>query len=324
MLLWALRRVATLVAFALLLAYMLDPIVSRLEQLPFPGGRRLPRAVSAFLVIGVGAALIGWLAVIATPLLVAQLGGFFERLPQLIETQISHLRVRAALSGSIGLSQLAEELQTNARAVLPQVAGFLFHWVGGVFSRVDQILGFAVLPVLTFYLLADRERVRESMLRFLPGRAQESLLAAGPAIHRALQSYVRGQVLVCITMGIATGSMLATAGIPNALLLGVLAGLGEIVPFLGAFVASLAIGLSGLSLDPWHGLLGLGLYTLNNWLLGAFVTPRVMERYLELHPFAVIVSVLCGAQLLGPAGAILALPVAAVTQALIEDLREPA
>ena len=310
--LWALRRVATLVAFALLLAYMLDPIVSQLEQLPFPGGRRLPRAVSAFLVIGVGAALIGWLAVIAAPLLVAQLGGFLERLPQLIETQISHLRVRAALSGSIGLSQLAEELQTNVRAVLPQVAGFLFHWVGGVFSRVDQILGFAVLPVLTFYLLADRERVRESMLRFLPGRARESLLAAGPAIHRALQSYVRGQVLVCVTMGVATGSMLATAGIR------------EIVPFLGAFVASLAIGLSGLSLDPWHGLLGLGLYTLNNWLLGAFVTPRVMERYLELHPFAVIVSVLCGAQLLGPPGAILALPVAAVTQALIEDLREPA
>src|SRR5438132_6875393 len=125
-LLWALRRVATLVAFALLLAYMLDPIVSQLEQLPFPGGRRLPRAVSAFLVIGVGAALIGWLAVIAAPLLVAQLGGFLERLPQLIETQISHLRVRAALSGSIGLSQLAEELQTNVRAVLPQVAGFLF------------------------------------------------------------------------------------------------------------------------------------------------------------------------------------------------------
>ena len=83
-------------------------------------------------------------------------------------------------------------------------------------------------------------------------------------------------------------------------------------------IATIAILLSGFSLDLWHGVAGGAIYTMNNWLLGTFITPRVMERYLQIHPFTVIVSVLAGGHLLGPPGAILALPVAAVTQALVE------
>ena len=324
-LLWALRDVAMLVAFALIIACVLDPIVTALQRIPLPGGRRLPRALCSLLVIVVVVTLIGWLAAIATPLLAAQLGTFLQRLPDLIEIQIEQLRTQAIRSGwSAGFDQVIESLRANARTFLPQAAGFLVTWIGGLFSRVDQLLGLAVLPILTFYILADRERVRSGLLRFLPRRVHEGLLARGPAVNRALQSYVRGQTVVCVTMGVGTWAVLAIAGVPNALFLGVLAGLGEIVPFLGALVTSLAILLSGLSLDLGHGLIGLALYTLNNWLLGSFVTPRVMERYLEMHPFTVIVAVLAGAQLLGPAGAILALPIAAVTQALVTDQENPA
>ena len=324
-LLWAVRDVAMLVAFALIIACVLDPVVGALQRIPLPGSRRLPRTLCSLLVVVVVMTLIGWLAVIATPLLAAQLGTFLQRLPDLVEMQIDQLRTQAIRSGwGAGFDQVIESLRANARTFLPQLAGFVVSWIGRVFSRFDQLLGLAVLPILTFYLLADRERVRSGLLRFLPRRAQEGLVARGPAVNRALQSYVRGQAVVCLTMGAGTWAMLAIAGVPNALFLGVLAGLGEIVPFLGALVTSLAILLSGLSLDLGHGLIGLALYTLNNWLLGSFVTPRVMERYLEMHPFTVIVAVLAGAQLLGPAGAILALPIAAVVQAIQEDLEKSA
>ena len=83
--------------------------------------------------------------------------------------------------------------------------------------------------------------------------------------------------------------------------------------------AATAIVLSGFAISPAHAALGLAIYTANNWLLGMFITPRLMSRYLKLHPFVVIVSVLAGVKLLGPPGAILALPGAAVMQALIEQ-----
>jgi predicted PurR-regulated permease PerM len=318
--LWALRSVAMLVAFAVLLAYMLDPLASQLERIPFPGGRRVPRALSALVIIALGVSLIAGLAAFAIPLLATQLVGFFDRLPALIEALMDDLRARAIASGRGGGFEAAvEAVRTNARTLTPQLAGATLRWIGGAFARFDQILGLAVLPVLTFYLLADRRRVQESMLRFMPEAVHANLVAVGASMHRALQSYVRGQAVVCLVQGTATGAMLAIAGLPNALLLGVLAGAGEVLPFLGAFLTGTAIVLSGLTRDVAHAVIGLAIYLLNNWLLATFVTPRVMERYLKLHPFAVIVSVLAGAQLLGPAGAIVALPAAAVVQAVVED-----
>lgn len=318
--LWAARGVVILIAFATLLAYMLDPLASLLERIPFPRGRRLPRGIAAALIIITVVALIAWLAAWGIPLLAAQIAGFAERLPAQVGNIIDSLRVRAYASGhGPGLEATIDALRSYSQTLMPQLGGALMRWIPTLFARMDQLLGLAVLPVLTFYLLADQRRVRESMLRFVPEEIRPSITSSVGPFHRALQSYVRGQAVVCLTQGVATGSMLAAAGVPNALLLGVLAGLGEILPFIGAMIATIAIVLSGLTRDFGHALIGLGIYTLNNWLLGTFVTPRVMERYLKIHPFAVIVSVLAGAQLLGPPGALLALPTAAVVQAVIED-----
>lgn len=319
-LLWTLREVAVLVAFGIVLAYMLDPLVSLLERVPLPRARRLPRGVAAALVMLVLVGLAAWLAALAIPALMVQLVGFLERLPGQVETMVDDLRARAAAVGwSARVEPAIDAMRANLRALLPQLAGLGVRGIAGLFARFDQLLGLAVLPVLTFYLLADREQVRASMLRFLPEGAHGAIGASAGAVHRALRSYVRGQAIVCLAMGTATGAMLAIAHVPNALLLGVLVGLGEIIPFLGFLFAALAIVLSGLRVDPALAAIGIAIYVFNNWLLGTFVTPRVMSRYLKMHPFAVIVSVLAGAKLLGPPGAILALPAAAVTQALIEE-----
>ena len=320
-LLWALRGVAMLVAFALLIAYVLDPAVSALARLPILRGRRLPRPFAALVVIAVLVGLMGWVTAAMIPRFGHELAGFVQRLPAQLEALVNEVRLRAGTTGwGAGIAATIEALQVNARALLPQAASFVLKGIGGLFARFDQLLGLAVLPVLTFYLLADAERVRESMLRFLPEELRKSIDDAGGSVHRALQSYVRGQALVCLAMGTATGTLLAIAGVPNALFLGTLAAIAEILPFLGALVVVLAITLSGLSVDPWRAVIGVAIYTTNNWLLSTFVTPRVMERYLKLHPFAVIVSVLAGAQLLGPPGAILALPAAAMALAVVEGL----
>src|SRR5262249_2659262 len=237
-----------------------------------------------------------------------------------MESFIAYLRLRIAATGpNPRLDHALDALQMNSMSFLPQLAGGALKWVGAVFSRAEQILGLAVLPILVFYLLADRDRVGERLVRLLPEPTRGTVPATGPAVDRALKSYVRGQALVCLTQGVGTGAMLAIAGVPNALFLGVLAGFGEVLPLVGAMIAVVAILLSGFGLDWWHGLAGVAIYTMNNWLLGTFITPRVMERDLHIHPFAVIVSALAGGHLLGPPGAILALPVAAVTQALVED-----
>jgi predicted PurR-regulated permease PerM len=93
-----------------------------------------------------------------------------------------------------------------------------------------------------------------------------------------------------------------------------------LIPYLGFAVTAVAIAIAGSSVSPVQTLLGLAVYIGLNWAIGTFVTPRLMGRYLKMHPFVVTVSVLAGARLLGPAGALLALPGAAVLQAVIGEL----
>src|SRR5262249_23751980 len=138
------------------------------------------------------------------------------------------------------------------------------------------------------------------------------------AVDRALKSYVRGQALVCLTMGGITGIVLSALGFSSGLLLGVVVGAAEVIPYVGFTIAALSIGLAGAGPGLKHALIRIAAYSIVNALVGMLVTPRVMGRHLKMHPFVVTVSVLAGAELLGPPGVILALPGAAVTQALIQ------
>jgi predicted PurR-regulated permease PerM len=200
------------------------------------------------------------------------------------------------------------------------LGGASARWLAGLFGGIVQILGVAVLPILTYYLLAERKDIRESVLDFIPEGAHVYVAAARRAARQALRSYVRGQGLVCLIMGATTGIVLAAFGYPVALLLGVIAGLAEVVPYLGATTAALAIALAGSTQGLTRALIGVVIYAVLNQLLGLFVTPRVLGKHLKMHPFVVMVSILAGGQLLGPAGALLALPGAAIAQALIGEL----
>jgi putative heme transporter len=319
-LLWLVRSVVVIAAFALILAYILDPLANLLGRIHLPGRRTMPRPAAAVIVVLIVVGGLGAIAAIGIPLAVSQAVAFIEHLPQQIDSLMDMLRSNAMASGQgAAVENAINSARQQAKTALPQLAGASLKGIGGLVTQLDQVLTFSVLPVLTYYLLADQRRVRESLLRFLPEGGRENVHSTSGPVHRALKSYVRGQAVVCLTQGVATGTMLAIAGLPNALLLGLLAGLGEILPFIGALVAGTAIVLSGLTVDLLHAVLGLTLYMINNSLLQIFVTPRVMERYLKIHPFVVIVSVLSGLKLFGPPGAILALPTAAVVLALIED-----
>jgi predicted PurR-regulated permease PerM len=325
-LLWALRSIVILVAFSILLAYALDPLVSGIGRLRLPRGRRVSRGAASSVVILGLLALAGWLVSFGVPRLTAEFTGFLQRLPGNLQSLAGAARAWAAAQGlSAYVDPVVDGLRAQASSLAPQAGGLLLNWLGRAFGGLIQVFSLAVLPVLTFYLLAEREAVRSSVLRFMPEAWHRRVVGVGDAMDRALKSYVRGQGLVCLVMGTVTGLALAALGLPNAFLLGALVGAAEVIPFLGFATAAVAIVLTGYGVSLWHAMLGIGAYALINFLIGTFVTPRVMGRHLKMHPFVVTVSVLAGAELLGPPGVVLALPGAAVIQSLIEEfLSKPA
>jgi predicted PurR-regulated permease PerM len=218
---------------------------------------------------------------------------------------------------------MVNDLRTNAPGTLRSVGGLLAGWFGKLVGGIGQLFGLILVPLLAFYLLAESEGVRESVLRFMPERVHDSLPRVEAALDRALRSYVRGQAAVCAAMGVTVGSALASLGYPYALLLAVVVAIAEVLPVIGALVASLAILFAGFAVSPGFALLGVGGYLVINWITAALVTPQLMSHHLKMHPFVVMVSVLAGASLLGAGGAMLALPGSAAAQAVVEEFARP-
>jgi predicted PurR-regulated permease PerM len=314
--LWALRDVLLLVGFAALLAIALEPAVAWLVSLrPRRGG--LSRPFAAALVISVLVGLGVWALVRVVPQVVDELAGFVERAPGNLDRLIAWAREAATARG---WGAFAESQSLDAGALLRSAGGALLRAVGGALGNLGGLVGLALIPILAFYLLTEREAVEGSVLGFVPETARPRVRQVLGAADRALRSYVRGQSLVCLVIGVGGWLAFWALGLPASLLLGVVVGLVEVVPILGFWIASVAIVLAGWSVSPATAAWAFLAYLTLNQLVGAFVTPRVMGRHMRLHPFVVIVSILAGGALLGAAGAVLALPLAAALQSVVSEL----
>jgi predicted PurR-regulated permease PerM len=315
---WVLREIVILLGFALLVAYVLDPLVTALERLRLPRRRRIPRAPASAIVIVALLAALGWALAFAVPRFANEVAGFVERVPAAADRLLSEARVWAISRGfGAAVDPTIDSLKANASTLVKDAVVGITRWIGRLFSGIGQVVGFAVLPLLAFYLLAEREAVRASAVQFVPEAAHGRINAIGEAVDRALKSYVRGQAIVCLIMGLTVGVVLALLGFPLVLLLAVVVAVAEVVPILGAVGASVVIGIAGYTESPTLALVGMLVYLVINNVIAWFVTPRVMSRHLKMHPFVILVSVLAGGKLLGPAGVMLALPGAAVVQSLI-------
>ncbi len=323
-LVWVLRDLVLLVGYSVLLAYALLPVVVAVER-PFGRrGPRLTRGASAAVVVVALVALVGWLLALAVPRLIAQAAGFALGIPEGLARLVQGVRAYGASQGlSLWLNPAVDEVLANLPALFQNLGVTLASWAAKTLGGLGHLIGLALLPLLSFYLLAESTAVQASALRFVPKAAHPELSSIGGAVDLALRSYVRGQAIVCVVTGIATGIVLALLGYPVAMLLGLLVAFAELVPYVGFFVAALAIALAGLTAGPIQALAGVGMYAVINWVIGYFITPRVMGRYLRMHPFIVTVSVLAGIQILGPAGALLAIPGVAMLQAVISKLAVP-
>ena len=321
---WTLRDLVMLIGFSALLAYALDPLVDLVERVPLPGRRALPRGVAAGLVVVAIVLVAAWSLAGAVPQLVRDIKRFVEAAPGALARLEEDARRFVDSRGWSGLLGTGTgESSGFASSLLRTAQDWSVSLLRGLFGNLGQLVGLVLLPLLAFYLLAQGEAVRSSAMQFVPQDLRPQAARVLRAIDPALRAYVRGQSLVCLITGAAVALALHLLGFPVPLLLGVTAGIAEVVPFLGFWIAALVIALAGFATSPGLALAGLGAYLIVNQLMGFLITPRLLAREVKMHPFVVTVSILGGGALLGPAGGILALPAAAMAQAVIEEFGPP-
>ena len=305
------RIVVFILIGAVLMAAFLEPAVKWLSHGQIRG-RTIHRKLAAAIVMVVTALVIAGLVVIVAPSIWQQGKEFVSALPSFYES--ARARLESLESDSDFLPEEVESaFEEEAARLMAQGGKLAAGWAFSQARQIFQLVTLLVIPIGAFYILTDGPNLRRWLLLALPPPLRPKLKILFEEGAVSLSRYVRGQTAVCIVAGIVHSIGFAIAGLPFALILGIIAGLAEAVPFLGSLVVILTVLIVGLAHDPKTALFGVGYYMIiGNQVANYIITPRLMSKNLDIHPFAVILAALIGASLGGPVGALIALPTTVV------------
>lgn len=311
---------------ALAVAYLMAPLVGRLER----------RGVKR----GLAIVLVALPPIFATVVLLAFAGPqvwqqailLVNAIPRFASTLLdflSGLRSRAELLPflteeqrlwlhELNAEQLGTLLQQNADALLREVAS----WGLAFLRRLGTFFGFlgylVVTPVVAFYLLRDWKRLLTFLEGLIPPARRPALVDFIEEYDSSLGRFVRGQLLEATLVGCLTGIGLAVLGVPSALLIGVIAGLFNLVPYIGLAVSIVPALVVALTMpDPLGGLLRVGaVFFVVQFIDGSITGPRIVGESVGLHPVVVMLALAFGGAMLGFAGLLLAVPLAVLLKLL--------
>ncbi|MDB5858429.1 MAG: hypothetical protein JWQ76_2118 [Ramlibacter sp.] len=320
----SLGPVLTPFVVAAVLAYALTPLVDRLDEI---GRGRLPRVIAVVIVELLLILAVMGLALLIVPVIAKELPLMREQLPSVFDklnTTLSPWLGQLGIKVSLDLESLKALALKYLNANYADALGSLLPSLRLGGSMALTVVGYAVLiPVALFYLLLDWKQFVARALELVPPRARPGVDSFAAEADQVLGQYLRGQLLVMLTMAIFYSTGLALFGLDLALPIGFFTGLAMFVPYVGFGIGLILAVLAGLLQFASVKALVMvaAVYGTGQVIEGFYLTPRLVGERIGLHPLAVIFALLAFGQLFGFVGVLVALPASAVLLVAIRRLR---
>ena len=306
-LLWAARDALMIVYVSALIAMGMSPLVKLIERPPKAGARRVPRWLAILAIYLVVVSAFVFLGLLVIPPLVAQASTLWEKLPSEFNRLQQFLIGHGLMVHEITLEQAVQNAPTGSGS----------NAVGTV---LVGIFGLITVVILTFYLLLEAGAMFEYLVRFVPlGRRGDVALAARQGVAK-VSAWLRAQFILAGVMGTFAAVGLGLMNVPYFYVIALIAAVGETIPVLGPIIGGFAAVAVAITVSPKLALM-VGIYFLVLHQLEAnILVPKIMERSVGVSPVAVMIALLIGGSLMGIAGAILAVPTAALLSVIIEEV----
>jgi len=310
--------------FAWLVAFVLEPLVSKLVEARVPRPAAIALTYLALLVfVALGVVLL-------VPALTLQIVEMVRSLPDYVEQATTLLTAMQTSAngwlidhGSPVLVDVRsalnpQELSRRADALGPPILSNVVGFATGAATLMAELL---IMLILSFYFMVDGARLADSMIAAVPLRVQDDARFLVASIHRAFAGFLRGQVIQSLLGGLGTGVIMSVLQVDYALLASVVAGVVLLIPFLGPVVAVVLPVTIGLLTHPEITiLLFIALLALQQVVFNV-LAPRILSRQVGLHPLLVFFAVLTGARVAGVWGAIFGVPIVAVFTTMVSFYR---
>jgi predicted PurR-regulated permease PerM len=319
MLLTRISGILPQVAITIILAYIISPIADLTSK-----HLRLNRTFVVAIIYLILVALILTLPALLIPFLVSQIQDFVEYTPELVR-QVGEFFNKPLIFGDLQFeaqdlyNQISSSIQTIISSMATSTIGLLTNIASGLFWTV-------FILVASFYLVKDVKIIVTWVEEAVPPGYRHDFRRLRLRIANAWNAFLRGQLILCIVMGVIVAITMAAIGLPNALFIGLLFGVLEFIPNLGPTIASIPAvliaffeGSTVLNIsNGWFAILVIIINTLLQQLENNFLVPRILGQSLNLHPLVVLIAAIIGAQLAGVLGILLAAPAVATLRILSE------
>lgn len=305
------RDVIFIMFVAMLLALTMEPAVDRLQR------SGIPRVFGAGLLFLSTLAIVGIIVYAAAPPLAQEIGQLAANLPAYINNINFQYLVDSGHNLGLSSSDL-QDILLNLSTSLKNAAAYLFtgtlSFLGGIFSAV-------LIIVIAFYLVLEDNGVEKLVRAAAPIRMQDRFMHLVKKIEKKLGHWFVGQISLGFIVGMLSLIGLSVIGVPYALVLAIIAGAFELIPYIGPMLSAIPAVLVGITVSPATAVLVFILYFLIQEFENYLIVPKVMEKSVGLHPVIIIIAVAIGGQIGGVPGMILSVPMATIISIILEDIR---
>lgn len=303
------RGVLTPFYLAFAIAYLGNPVIVLFER------RQVPRSFAILLLYALVGVAVTLMVYAVLPSLGRELEQIVETLPEqtrrleeLISKTFSDLRrvpVPNALEEVINLGLRRGE------ALLGQFAAKTAEILVGMVTNVVHLI---LAPILAYYLLKDYQSIKRVAVGWLPKEARRRVIEMTGYIHRVVGGFIRGQLIVSAVVGALIAAGFSVIGVRYALILGLIAGIADIIPYFGPIISAVPALVLALLNSPLSALWTLLWILAVNQFEASVLGPKIVGREVGLHPLTVVFAILSGGELMGITGMLLAVPVAAAVK----------
>lgn len=317
-----LKEIVTMLVIGFSISYVIEPALAFLER------HKVRRQLGVILVLGGFTVGLLLLFLTAIPTISREYSALIDNLPQNIETAKSVIasalvKIKSYIPADrVPIDQwLASPLATLAsvgKTIFPKIGSTLVQALGKGYTVTMALVNLALLPFIVFYLSVDFPHIKDRFLSLIPQKSRKKVQGMTSEMNLYVSAFVRGQMLVCSILFIMYALGLAFIGVELWFLLAVIAGFGNMVPYLGFMVGIFLTSVMALvTFGSFSKLVAVWiLFAVVQSLEGTFITPKILGDTVGLSPLTVILALIIGGSLFGLLGVFLAIPGAAIVKVL--------
>lgn len=309
--LYIIRDIVAVFFAALFVAALLDPFADFLEK------KRVPRGIAVIFVYAAALAVVLGMLILVLPPVLEEFQTFIAAFaPFITHATGTNIPTDFFAQGSVAAnleSLFATIRASGVAAAVPQLLSIGSAAFGGVFATI-------LVLILAFYLVVEKSALVKAIAFVTPAEYQPFVLQTAVKMRERMGSWLRGELVLMFSIAILTYFALLLLGVPYALVLAIIAGILEIIPFIGPLLSGVPAVILALSISPIHAVLTALSYVVIQSVEGNVLVPKIMQKATGINPIISLLAVLIGWRLGGIVGAILSIPLANAISVFMEEV----